>query len=132
LFSILFVACDHSEDEFQQTSQTLEFGESIAQDLLMSNDDFRSLVKKEATVNCVISGTIIAICDDSACDFKLTMFDGRDINVKLDPSLQFIAKNKINQSIILSGEATIDASKNDAISFLTNGIKIIGTKSDKE
>jgi hypothetical protein len=131
LFACILSSCDDSNNELPVTDQALEFGASIAESKLITNEAFRALIKKEANVDCVISGTIIALCNDDACDFKITMFDGRDIYVKADKSLDFNAKNQINQSIILSGTAS-GQSQDQNVSFHAKGIKILGTESDNE
>ena len=128
----MFVGCTDTNENVQETNQRLEFGEKIAADQLITNNEFRALLKKESKANCVISGTIIALCKDGSCDFKITMFDGRDIPVKQAKNLTFIAKNQLNQSVILSGTATLNESDSQTIMFEATGIKIVGTESDKE
>jgi hypothetical protein len=132
LFAFILTSCVDTNNELHDTNQALEFGESVAESKLITNEEFRALMKKETTANCVISGTIIALCNDDACDFKITMFDGRDIYVEADKNLNFSAKNQINQSIILSGTASNDSEGDKVVSFQAKGIKILGTESDKE
>ena len=116
------LSCTTTVDDKDGLLENKSFGDSFNSKDVLTQEVFRASLDKDASLDCVISGMVVSICKNEACDFRITMFDGRDISVKLSGIKLDSFEDFTDQNILLKGKANLEKNQ---VTFVATGIQIV-------